>query len=101
MPLELTLEMPIPILYEDAHLVAVDKPAGRLVIPGRGAPELTLRDELQPVYGRLWIVHRLDRGTSGVLVLARPAQAHRALNLAFDRREVEKRYLPLVRGAPP
>src|SRR5919198_1156468 len=93
--------MPIPILHEDAHLVAVDKPAGRLVIPGRGAPELTLHDELQAAYGRLWIVHRLDRGTSGVLVLARSAEAHRALNLAFDRREVEKRYLALVRGAPP
>src|SRR5919204_4403748 len=93
--------MPIPILHEDAHLVAVDKPAGRLVIPGRGAPELTLQDELQAAYGRLWIVHRLDRGTSGVLVLARTAESHRALNVAFDRRDVEKRYLALVRGTPP
>jgi tRNA pseudouridine32 synthase / 23S rRNA pseudouridine746 synthase len=91
----------VAILLEDAHLVAVDKPAGRLVIPGRGAPELALREELEERLGRLWVVHRLDRGTSGVLVLARTAEAHRALNLSFDRREVEKRYLAIVRGAPP
>jgi tRNA pseudouridine32 synthase/23S rRNA pseudouridine746 synthase len=79
----------------------VDKPAGRLVIPGRGAPERSLQQELEERFGRLWVVHRLDRGTSGVLVFARTAEAHRAMNLAFDRREVEKRYLAIVRGAPP
>jgi tRNA pseudouridine32 synthase/23S rRNA pseudouridine746 synthase len=90
----------LAVLHEDAHLVAVDKPAGRLVIPGRGAPERTLREEAEARYGRLWVVHRLDRGTSGVLVLARTAEAHRTLNLAFDRQEVSKRYVALVRGAP-
>src|SRR6266702_3415965 len=93
--------LPVAILFEDAHLVALDKPAGRLVIPGRGPPERSLREELEERFGRLWVVHRLDRGTSGVLVLARTAEAHRALNLAFDRREVEKRYLAIVRGVPP
>jgi RluA family pseudouridine synthase len=91
----------VSILFEDEHLVAVDKPPGRLVIPGRGAPERTLQEELAERLGRLWVVHRLDRGTSGVLLFARTAQAHRALNLAFDRREVEKRYVALVRGEPP
>ena len=90
----------LAILHEDAHLVAVDKPAGRLVIPGRGAAERTLREEAEARYGRIWVVHRLDRGTSGVLVLARTAEAHRTLNLAFDRQEISKRYLALVRGAP-
>jgi len=89
------------VLHADAQLLAVDKPPGRLVIPGRGAPEPTLLAELQAVHGRLWVVHRLDRGTSGVLLFARTAEAHRALNLAFDRREVEKRYLALVRGELP
>lgn len=92
--------MALTILYQDAHLVAVDKPPGRLVIPGRGPPEPTVQEEAQASLGRLWVVHRLDRGTSGVLLFARTAAAHRALNLAFDRREVEKRYLALVRGAP-
>jgi len=91
----------LAILYADEHLVAVDKPAGRLVIPGRGvSSERTVQAEASEQLGRLWVVHRLDRGTSGVLVFARTAAAHRALNLAFDRRQVAKRYLALVRGAP-
>ncbi|BDG07564.1 RluA family pseudouridine synthase [Anaeromyxobacter paludicola] len=89
-----------PILI-DAHLLAVAKPPGRIVIPGRGAPEPTLQEELQAVHGRLWVVHRLDRGTSGLLLFARSAEAHRALSLAFEGRAVEKRYLALVRGLPP
>ncbi len=89
------------VLYSDEHLVAVDKPAGQLVIPGRGPPERTLLDDAQEACGRLWVVHRLDRGTSGVVLFPRTAAAHRTLNLAFDRREVVKRYLALVRGAPP
>jgi tRNA pseudouridine32 synthase/23S rRNA pseudouridine746 synthase len=92
---------PVRVLLEDAHLLAVDKPAGRLVIPGRGTAERSLREELEARHGRLWVVHRLDRGTTGVLVFARTAEAHRALNLAFDRGEPRKRYLALVRGSPP
>ncbi len=93
--------MALSVLYADEHLIAVDKPAGQLVIPGRGARERTALDEAQEAYGRLWVVHRLDRGTSGVVLFPRTAEAHRTLNLAFDRREVAKRYLALVRGAPP
>ena len=76
---------PARVLLEDADLLAVDKPAGRLVIPGRSAGERSLREELEGTHGRLWVVHRLDCGTSGVLVFARTAAAHRALNMAFDR----------------
>jgi tRNA pseudouridine32 synthase/23S rRNA pseudouridine746 synthase len=89
------------VLHEDAHVLAVDKPPGRLVIPGRGTDERSLREDLEAVHGKLWVVHRLDRGTSGVLVFARSARAHRTLNLAFDRGEPSKRYLALVRGMPP
>ena len=92
---------PLKVLYLDAHLLAVDKPAGRIVIPGRGAPERTLQDEAAAAHGRLWIVHRLDRGTSGVLLFARTPEAHRAVNLAFDRGEPAKRYLAIVRGEVP
>jgi tRNA pseudouridine32 synthase/23S rRNA pseudouridine746 synthase len=90
----------IPVLHRDDHVLAVDKPAGRLVIPGRGTDERSLREELEEVHGPLWVVHRLDRGTSGVLLFARSAAAHRALNLAFDRGEPRKRYVALVRGEP-
>ena len=79
----------------------MDKPAGRIVIPGRTAGERSLREELEEIHGRLWVVHRLDRGTTGVLLFARTAEAHRALNLSFDRGEPRKRYLALVRGVPP
>jgi len=91
----------LAVLHRDEALLAVQKPPGRIVIPGRGAPEPTLLEEAQAEHGRLWVVHRLDRGTSGVLLFARSAEAHRAVNLAFDRQEVKKRYLALVRGPLP
>lgn len=91
----------VVVLHEDAQLLAVAKPPGRIVIPGRIAGERSLREELEASFGRLWVVHRLDRGTSGVLLFARTAEAHRALNLAFDAGEPEKRYLALARGTPP
>ncbi|MFO0581234.1 MAG: RluA family pseudouridine synthase [Anaeromyxobacter sp.] len=91
---------PPPVLHEDAQLVAISKPAGRIVVPGRTPGEESLREELEGRFGALWVVHRLDRGTSGVLVLARTAEAHRTLNLAFDAGQPRKRYLALVRGVP-
>ncbi len=89
------------ILLLDEALLAIDKPAGRLVIPGRVAGEVSLREELAPIHGPLWVVHRLDRGTSGVLLFARTAAAHRHLNLQFERGEPRKTYLALVAGRPP
>ena len=88
-------------LYHDDALIALAKPAGRIVIPGRGAAaaELTLRDEVAGVLGRpVFVVHRLDRGTSGVLLFAITPEAHRALSMAFERHEVDKRYWGLCRG---
>ncbi len=94
--------MSVEVLYEDEGLLAVDKPAGALVVRGReGEREPSLLDVLSRERGeKLYIVHRLDRGTSGVLLLARTATAHRGLNACFERGQVEKRYLALVRGAP-
>jgi tRNA pseudouridine32 synthase/23S rRNA pseudouridine746 synthase len=91
----------LAVLLADEALVAVDKPPGRLVIPGRGPPERTVLAEAQEALGRLWVVHRLDRGTSGVLLFARTAASHRTLGMAFEGRQVVKRYLALVRGTPP
>lgn len=91
-------------MYQDAQLVAVDKPAGLLVHRTRldaGAPRFALqqlRDQLgQPV----WPVHRLDKGTSGVLLFALNADVARELAQAFETGAVRKTYLALVRGWPP
>jgi RluA family pseudouridine synthase len=91
----------IPVLWTGPGLVAVDKPAGIPVVPGRseeGGPPLRERIEAQ-LGRRVWVVHRLDRDTSGVLLLALDAAAHRAASLAFEQGTPEKRYLALV--SPP
>jgi len=88
------------VLWSDEHLLVVNKPAGLPTLPDGWAPGPHVRSVLEPVYGRLWIVHRLDRFTSGLLVLARTAQAHRSLNLQFDEHRVEKVYHALVVGVP-
>ncbi len=92
----------LEILYQDEDVIAVSKPAGMLVIPGRDPAERSLRhqvDEHLAARGdRAFVVHRIDRGSSGVVLFARNAAAHRALNLAFERREVEKEYLAVVEG---
>lgn len=93
------------VLWSDRCLLVVAKPAGLLVNPGgfprQGEPpNVSLREILEPRYGRLWLVHRLDRDTSGVLVLARTADAHRALNTQFQERIPVKIYHALVVGTP-
>jgi len=101
-------DLPIDILYEDASVVAVNKPAGLVVHAGAGVESGTLVNRLvhhfaalSSVGGELrpGIVHRLDRYTSGVLLVARTDAAHRALAEQFAGRTVEKIYLALVHGA--
>jgi tRNA pseudouridine32 synthase/23S rRNA pseudouridine746 synthase/23S rRNA pseudouridine955/2504/2580 synthase len=88
------------ILFEAEGFIAVNKPPGRLVIPGRHPDRgPSLREELQAALGRpLWVVHRLDRDTSGALLFALDAEAHRRLSMAFEAGQVRKRYLGLVAG---
>ena len=82
-------------------MLVVDKPAGLHTLPDGYDPSLPhVRGLLEPEYGRLWIVHRLDRETSGVLVLARSAEAHRALNTQFEQHLVHKTYHARVAGIP-
>jgi 23S rRNA pseudouridine1911/1915/1917 synthase len=97
------------VLHEDADVVVLDKPAGLTVHPGAGRPSGTLAHHLLDRYpemagvggpGRPGIVHRLDQGTSGVMVVARTAGAYARLARAFSAREVEKRYLAITYGAP-
>ncbi len=89
------------LLYEDAEIVAVAKPSGIAVIPARGEPpEQSLHARLEAERGeRLWIVHRIDRDTSGVVVFARTAEAHRTMSMAFERRGVDKTYVAFAAGA--
>jgi RluA family pseudouridine synthase len=87
------------VLHEGAGLLVVAKPAGVLVIPGRGEGEPSLREQLEEQLRRkVFVVHRLDRDTSGVLVFALDAERHRALSQAFEAGQVKKRYRALVEG---
>ncbi len=87
------------VLHEGAGLLVVAKPAGVLVIPGRGEGGSSLREQLEEQLGRkVFVVHRLDRDTSGVLVFALDAERHRALSQAFESGQVKKRYRALVEG---
>jgi 23S rRNA pseudouridine955/2504/2580 synthase/23S rRNA pseudouridine1911/1915/1917 synthase len=89
------------VLWVDDDLVAVSKPAGLLTIQhGYDPDQPYLLDLLQENYRTLWVVHRLDRDTSGVIVFARNPQSHRVLNTQFERRQVTKTYHALVVGAP-
>jgi RluA family pseudouridine synthase len=79
---------------------AVDKPPGVAVVPTRtGSPDDCLKAQLEKeLGGKIWVVHRLDKDTSGVVLFARDAQVHRALSMAFERGQAKKRYLALVEG---
>jgi tRNA pseudouridine65 synthase len=94
----------LPVLYADAALIAVHKPSGLLVhrttLDPRAAEWALQSARRQAGGARLYPVHRLDRGTSGVLVFARSREAHRALSAEFAAHEVRKTYLALVRGWP-
>ncbi len=90
------------ILFEDLHLLCINKPAGLLSIRDGYDPSLPYVSKLlEPHYGRLWIVHRLDRETSGVFLLARSRASHRALSEAFEGRQVHKAYHAIIIGCPP
>jgi 23S rRNA pseudouridine1911/1915/1917 synthase len=103
-------EIPLDILYEDEDLVVVNKPPGMVVHPARGHWSGTLVSALQFHFGpslsssggplRPGIVHRLDRDTSGAILVARHDQAHHQLAIQFQSRSIEKEYFAIVAGAP-
>ncbi len=102
-------KVPFDVLYEDAHLVVLSKPAGIISEPGIGHKLDTLLNGLVARYGEALdrigpehdygMVHRLDKDTSGIMVIARSAELHRLLSAQFRRREVQKRYEALLVGA--
>lgn len=108
-PVPQAQDLPIDVVYEDAHLLVVDKPAGMTVHPGAGRAAGTLVNallhhvkDLSGIGGvlRPGIVHRLDKGTSGLLVVAKDDATHRALAEQFAARRVEKEYRAVVLGVP-
>lgn len=98
-------DIPLAILHEDADVFVIDKPAGLVVHPGAGNPDGTLvngllfRDPSLAALPRAGIVHRLDKDTSGVMVVARTLQAHAALVEQLSARAVHRQYLAIVVGA--
>lgn len=91
----------LELVHCDAHVVAVNKPSGMLVHRGWARDDIVAVDVLHAQLGRhVWPIHRLDRATSGVLLFALDADSARALSLAFEHGQVDKRYLALCRGHP-
>jgi 23S rRNA pseudouridine1911/1915/1917 synthase len=102
--------IPLAIVHEDPHLIVIDKPAGLVVHPAPGAPDGTLVNALlhhcggtlSGIGGKLrpGIVHRIDKDTSGLLVVAKSDVAHRGLAAQFKAHDLERRYLAVAHGAP-
>jgi 23S rRNA pseudouridine1911/1915/1917 synthase len=91
------------VVYEDSRVIVVNKAAGIAVIGDRWDENKERLDWLVAASlegGRLWTVHRIDRDTSGLVLFARDAESHRSLSLAFEDRQVEKRYIAIVHGRP-
>ena len=110
-PKEISLEaqeIPIDVLYEDSDIIVVNKPKGLVVHPANGNPDGTLvnavmaicKDSLSGIGGEIrpGIVHRLDKDTSGVIIIAKNDKAHINLSEQIKNHEVEKTYIALVKG---
>lgn len=91
--------MEIPIVYEDAHLLVLDKPIGLSSIPERDLSVPSAQRVVEAARGeRLFVVHRLDKEVSGLLVFARDEATHRTLSMAFEQHRVHKTYVALAHG---
>jgi len=91
--------MNLAVVYEDEHILAVSKPVGRLVIPGRNGGEESVIEELSRLWEqKLYVVHRIDRDASGLVLFARDADTHRLLSRQFENHHVTKKYDVVVRG---
>lgn len=91
--------MKFEIIFENDFFVAINKPSGLLSVPDRKQSEPSLKDFLLQKYGTIYTVHRLDKGTSGLIVFAKDETTHKTLSQLFESREVEKQYVGLVNGA--
>jgi len=92
----------VSIIFEDEDFIAVNKSAGMLTIPDRhDETQLSLYKILTDRYGKIFIVHRLDRDTSGLVLFAKNETSHKYLSQLFEKRNIEKFYLGIVRGSLP
>ncbi|MDG2403805.1 MAG: RluA family pseudouridine synthase [Paracoccaceae bacterium] len=90
---------PLEILHEDHQIIVVDKPAGLLSVPGRGADMADcLLSRVQSMFATALLVHRLDRDTSGVMVIAQTLHAQRVLSMQFEKRQIKKTYVARIAG---
>lgn len=87
------------VLFENENLVALNKPSGMLSIPDREGKELSLKDLLQHKYPEIYTVHRLDKDTSGLIIFAKNAAAHKHFSKQFEERKTIKIYLGLLIGS--
>ena len=95
-----TDSLPISVVFEDDALLVLNKPSGLLSVPGKGdGKQDCLSARAQARYADALVVHRLDMATSGLMVMARGAQAQRILSMAFASRDVVKRYSAVVKGS--
>jgi tRNA pseudouridine32 synthase/23S rRNA pseudouridine746 synthase len=93
--------MDLPIVYSDASIIVLDKPAGLLTVSGRGSKnQVNLAAQVQRCFADALVVHRLDRDTSGLVIMARGCESQRHLSRQFEQRLVAKRYIALVEGCP-
>ncbi len=89
------------LVYEDDQIIIVNKFSGVPVIPGRTSEmDRSLKYALKSKYGEIFIVHRIDEETSGLVIMAKDADTHRSLNTMFQNREIQKKYLLLINGIP-
>jgi 23S rRNA pseudouridine1911/1915/1917 synthase len=86
-------------VLENDEFIALNKPAGVLSIPDREGKETSLKRLLEEKYGKIYVVHRIDRDTSGLIVFAKNETAHKELSQLFESREIEKYYVGLVHGS--
>jgi len=92
----------IDIVYEDEDIIVINKKAGTLSIPDRyHVKKFNLKSYLDDVYGNIFIIHRLDRDTSGLICFAKNEETHREISLQFQNREVLKIYHLFCSGHPP
>jgi 23S rRNA pseudouridine955/2504/2580 synthase/23S rRNA pseudouridine1911/1915/1917 synthase len=93
-----TKPVKLDIIFENEFFLAINKPSGMLSVPDRKQSEISLKDILIQKYSNIFTVHRLDRGTSGVIVFAKDEATHKQLSALFEGRDIEKYYLGLVYG---
>ncbi len=92
----------VSVIFENEDFVAINKPAGVLTIPDRhDETQLSLYKILNNQYGKIFIVHRLDRDTSGLVLFAKNEPSHKYLSQLFEQRNIEKIYLGIIRGSLP